>query len=235
MRSTGSRCRSPASLPSSGSAWVSWNRPDSHASAAPGPGRGAARRPPPTADPCPAGGDPTSGTLGMPCRQLTLRPLGDRGLDGTGVRIAILDAGFDTQHAAFTGVPVTAQYDFVFHDSVVRNQPNDSVLLDPQFHGTAVWSLFAATVPGRLVGIARGASYLLAKTEDVRSETRIEEDNYVAALEWADSIGVDIASSSLGYLTFDNGFSYLPSQLTGDIAVTSVAAESAAARGILVV
>src|SRR2546425_9763140 len=47
------------------------------------------------------------------------------------------------------------------------------------------------------------SAYLLAKTEDVRSETRIEEDNYVRALEWADSIGVDIVSSSLGYLTFD--------------------------------
>ena len=47
----------------------------------------------------------------------------------------------------------------------------------------------------------------------------MEEDNYVAALEWADSIGVDIASSSLGYLAFDNGFSYLPSQLNGDVAV----------------
>ena len=186
-------------------------------------------------DTCPAGGDPTYGPSEMPYRQLTLRPLSDRGLDGTGVRIAILDAGFDTQHPAFAGVKLTAQYDFVFHDSIVRNEPNDSLLLDPQFHGTAVWSLFAATVPGRLVGIARGASYLLAKTEDVRSETRIEEDNYVAALEWADSIGVDIVSSSLGYLTFDNGFSYTASQLNGDVAVTSVAAESAAARGILVV
>ena len=78
----------------------------------------------------------------------------------------------------------------------------------------------AGDVPGRLRGIARGASFLLAKTEDVRSETRVEEDNYVAALEWADSIGVDIASSSLAYLVFDNGFSYTPSQLNGDVAVT---------------
>src|SRR5205807_5774064 len=132
---------------------------------------------------CPAGGDPTYGPSEMPYRQLHLRPLADRGADGTGVRIAILDAGFDTQNPAFAGVTVAAQQDFVFHDSVVRNQANDSLLLDPQFHGTAVWSLFAGLVPGRLVGIARGASYLLAKTEDVRSETRIEEDNYVAALE----------------------------------------------------
>src|SRR5206468_4544596 len=102
-------------------------------------------------------------------------------------------------------------------------------------HGTAIWSLFAGDVPGRLHGVARGASYLLAKTEDVRSETRVEEDNYVAALEWADSIGVDTVSSSLAYLIFDNGFSYTPSQLNGYLAVTTVAADMAAQRGILVV
>jgi hypothetical protein len=186
-------------------------------------------------DTCGAAGDPTYGPSDMPYRQLGLRGLADHGVDGAGVRIAILDAGFNTLNPAFTGITVTAQYDFVFGDTVVRNQPNDSLILDPQFHGTAVWSLFAGSVPGRLVGIARGASFLLAKTEDVRSETRVEEDNYVAALEWADSIGVDIASSSLGYLAFDNGFSYTPSQLNGDVAVTSVAADSAAAHGILVV
>ena len=185
------------------------------------------------ADTCPAGGDPTYGPSEMPYRQLDLRPLADAGVSGAGVRIAILDAGFNTLDPAFAGVTVTAQRDFVFGDSVVRDEPNDQP--GAQSHGTAVWSLLAGLVPGRLVGVARGASYLLAKTEDIRSETRVEEDNYVAALEWADSIGVDIASSSLGYLTFDNGFSYTPSQLNGDIAVTSVAADSAAARGILVV
>lgn len=184
-------------------------------------------------DTCAAGGDPTYGPSEMPYRQLHLRPLTDAGVNGSGVRIAILDAGFNTLDPTFAGVTVTAQHDFVFGDSVVRDEPNDQP--GAQFHGTAVWSLFAGLVPGRLVGIARGASYLLAKTEDIRSETRVEEDNYVAALEWADSIGVDIASSSLGYLSFDNGFSYTPSQLNGDVAVTSVAADSAAAHGILVV
>jgi hypothetical protein len=69
----------------------------------------------------------------------------------------------------------------------------------------------------------------------VRSETRVEEDNYVAALEWADSLGAKIVSSSLGYLRFDNGFSYSYSQLNGDVAVTTVAADMAAQRGITVV
>jgi hypothetical protein len=186
-------------------------------------------------DTCPAGGDPVYGPSEMPYRQLRLRPLTDAGTDGTGVRIAILDAGFDTQNPAFAGVALTAQYDFVFGDTVVRNDAQDSLLLNPHGHGTAVWSLFAGDAPGRLRGIARAASYVLAKTEDVRFETRVEEDNYVAALEWADSIGVDVVSSSLSYLTFDNGFGYTPSQLNGDVAVTTVAADSAVGRGILVV
>ena len=150
------------------------------------------------ADTCAAGADPIYGASAMPYRQLNLRPLADAGVNGAGVRIAILDAGFNTLDPVFAGVTVTAQHDFVFGDSVVRDEPNDQP--GAQFHGTAVWSLFAGLVPGRLVGVARGASYLLAKTEDIRSETRVEEDNYVAALEWADSIGVDIVSSSLGYL-----------------------------------
>ena len=180
------------------------------------------------------GDDPVLGPSAMPYRQLHLRPLTDQGIDGTGVRIALLDTGFDTANTAFSGITITAQHDFVFNDAVVKDEPAKDTL-GAQSHGTATWSLFAGDVPGRLHGIARGARYLLAKTEDIRSETRVEEDNYVAALEWADSIGVDIVSSSLGYLTFDNGFSYTPSQLNGDIAVTTVAADMAAQRGILVV
>jgi hypothetical protein len=197
-----------------------------------GPDR-AAEPAPAAIDSCPAQGDPTYGPSEMPYRQLHLRPLADAGITGTGVRIAILDGGFNTLSPAFAGVIVTAQRDFVFGDSVVRDEANDTP--GAQSHGTAVWSLFAGLVPGRLVGIARGASYLLAKTEDIRSETRVEEDQYVAALEWADSIGVDIVSSSLGYLDFDTGFRYPAAQLNGDVAVTTVAADSAAARGILIV
>jgi len=180
------------------------------------------------------GDDPVLGPSEMPYSRLHLRPLTDQGIDGTGVRIGILDAGFNTANPAFNGITITAQRDFVFNDSIVRDEPGKDVA-GAQSHGTSTWSLFAGDVPGRLHGIARGAQFLLAKTEDIRSETRVEEDNYVAALEWADSIGVDIISSSLAYLVFDNGFSYTPSQLNGDVAVTTVAADMAAQRGILVV
>jgi len=192
------------------------------------------RSPTAGADTCPPGGDPIYGPSDMPYRRLHLRPLSDRGHRGAGVRVAIFDTGFDTQNPAFTSVTVTAQHDFVFHDNVVRDEPGIDVA-GAQSHGTAVWSLFAGDVPGRLRGIAPDATYLLAKTEDVRTETRVEEDNYVAALQWADSIGVDIVSSSLAYLIFDNGFSYTPSQLNGDVAVTTVAVDAAARRGITVV
>jgi hypothetical protein len=187
---------------------------------------------PATVDTCAAGGDPLLGPSEMPYRQLNLLGLTELGLTGAGVRIALLDTGFDTADSAFSAVAVGAQRDFVFGDDTVRDQSGD--LSGAHAHGTAVWSLLAADVPGRLRGVAPRAEYLLAKTEDIRSETRLEEDHFVAALEWADSLGADLASASLGYLRFDNGFGYAPSDLNGDIAVTTVAVDQAAARGLLV-
>jgi subtilisin family serine protease len=177
--------------------------------------------------------DSAYGPSAMPFRQLNLFPLHGRSVRGAGMTIAILDTGFETTHPAFTGVRLLAQYDFVFNDSVVRNEPVDTPTASR--HGTEVWSLLAANLPGQIVGVARDADYLLAKTEDVRSETRVEEDNFVAAVEWADSLGAQVLSSSLGYLVFDAGFSYAPGDLNGDVAVTTVIADSAVARGIAVV
>ncbi len=177
--------------------------------------------------------DSVYGPSAMPLRRLNMLPVVERGVRGAGVRIAVFDTGFETDLPLFAAAIVFAQFDFVFNDSVVRNEVGDAV--NASTHGTQVWSLLAANVPDTLLGIAPDASYLLAKTEDVRSETRLEEDNYVAALEWADSIGVDIVSSSIGYTLFDDLTGYGPSDMTGDIAVTTVAADLAAERGILIV
>lgn len=200
-------------------------------------GRGRPERPiaPTSAGPAAAPGtaDSLYGPSSMPFRRLNLLPLANQGLRGQGVRIAILDTGFETTHSGFASANVVAERDFVFDDFVVRNEPGD--VPSASQHGTMVWSLLAANVPGSLIGVAPEAAYLLAKTEDIRSETRVEEDNWVAAVEWADSIGVDIIVSSLGYLTFDGGFGYQPADLNGDIAVTTVVADSAAARGIAVI
>ncbi len=177
--------------------------------------------------------DTLYGPSAMPFRQLNLLPLAERGIRGAGIKIALLDTGFETDHAAFATASVIAQRDFVFGDSTVRNETGDAS--DASRHGTAVLSLLAASIPNQLIGVATEAEYILAKTEDVRSETRVEEDNYVAALEWADSLGADVVTSSLSYFTFDDGSGYTFDQLNGDIAITTVAADSAAARGIVVV
>src|ERR1700752_1562018 len=149
-------------------------------------------------DTCPPGGDSLYGPSEMPYRRLSLRPLADAGHNGAGVRVALFDTGFDTQDPVFSGVTVTAQRGFVFNDGIVRDEPGKDTGAD--FHGTAVWSLFAGNLPGRLRGIARSASYLLAKTEDVRSENRVEEDNYVAvttvAVDAAARLGIIVVTAA---------------------------------------
>src|SRR5256712_555148 len=73
------------------------------------------------------GDDPVLGPSEMPYRLLHLRPLTDQGIDATGVRIALLDTGFDTSNPAFNGITITAQFDFVFHDDTVKDQPGKDV------------------------------------------------------------------------------------------------------------
>ena len=69
-------------------------------------------------------------------------------------------------------------------------------------HGTSTLSLIGGFYEGQLIGPAFNADFILAKTENTESETPIEEDNWIAAMEWADSIGVDVTSTSLTYLRF---------------------------------
>ncbi len=177
--------------------------------------------------------DSLYGPSAMPYRVLNMFPLADLGFRARGIRIALLDTGFETELPAFQTTRVIGQYDFVFNDSIVRNESGD--VSAASRHGTLTWSLLGANVPGSMIGIAADAEYILAKTEDVRSETRIEEDNLVAALEWADSMGATVVSISLGYSNFDDGFGYRPDELNGDIAVTTVAADMAVQRGMIVV
>jgi hypothetical protein len=150
------------------------------------------------------------------------------GLSGRGVLIGMLDSGFHLTHESLVGIPVLAAWDFVNQDSIVDFQSGDPV--GAVSHGTMTLSTVAGYAPGHLVGPAYGASVVLAKTEDIAVEVPIEEDNWVAGLEWAEALGADIISSSLGYVDW-----YTYAELDGNTAVTTIAADLAAARGLIVV
>lgn len=154
--------------------------------------------------------------------------LHSRGLSGRGVLMCFLDTGYRLSHNAFDSLNVVGTRDFIFNDDNVGNESGqDSASQD--WHGTVVLSAAAGYADGILIGPAFGADILCAKTEWVASETPIEEDYYVAALEWADSLGADIVSSSLGYLDW-----YEFADLDGQTAVTTVGVNIAVSRGILV-
>ncbi len=112
----------------------------------------------------------------------------------------------------------------------------DSVRESTDAHGTNTLSTMGGFAPGQLIGPAYAATFLLAVTEDVASETPIEEDHWAAAAEWAEALGADVISSSLGYTTFDLPYtSYSDRDMDGQTAVTTRAAALAAERGVVVV
>jgi hypothetical protein len=160
-------------------------------------------------------------------------PLQNSGYLGKGILIAVTDGGFynaDVIQALdhlHNRKGVVATYDFVERNEFVYGFHN---------HGTAVLSVLAGKIPGKIAGTAPGADYLLLRTEDTTAEYPAEEDYWVAAAEYADSAGADIISSSLGYYIFDNpAFNYKFSDLDGNTAFITRAADIAASKGILVV
>ncbi|RDV14814.1 T9SS C-terminal target domain-containing protein [Pontibacter diazotrophicus] len=155
------------------------------------------------------------------------------GYAGEEMTIAVFDAGFpavNTMEAfshLFQNNKLKGTFDFV------QKQQN---VFGADAHGTAVLSTMAAYAPGKMIGTAYAANYLLLRTEDAASEHNIEEINWLLAAEYADSAGADIINSSLGYTTFDSpSTSYTYDDLDGNTALASKAADFAAATGILVV
>ena len=157
----------------------------------------------------------------------------DSGYSGATVVVAMFDTGYDKAHPALSRLNRIAERDFVFGDGETANQAED---LPSQWeHGTGVWSALGGYAIGELIGPAYNARFLLAKTEDDRSETPVEEDNWVAAVEWADSLGADVISSSLGYMKFyDTADDYSWTDLNGHTTVVTLGADMAARRGIMV-
>lgn len=160
--------------------------------------------------------------------QIQVTDLHAEGYTGTGVVVAIFDTGFWRDHESITGVNVIAEHDFINDDGVTANEPGD----DPSQHnhGTACLSLLAGNVPGIMMGAAYDAQYILAKTEDTTMEQPVEEDWWIEAAEWADSLGAQVISSSLCY---NDWYSY--EDMDGETAPITIAADRAAVNGITVV
>ena len=154
------------------------------------------------------------------------------GFRGRGVLVAVFDGGFpDVGYKDFLGYDqqdaVPANYDLV---------EQDSTALDGSTHGATVLSTMAAHHPFFFIGMAPEAQYLLFKTENSRGEHRMEEVNYAIALELADSAGVDLVNSSLGYTTFtDTTMNYRYADLDGRHSPASVAIDRAFDRGMIIV
>lgn len=163
--------------------------------------------------------------------QINVPVVHDQGFNGAGIIVAMFDTGYFKDHEAFAAAfgdgRVLAEWDFVFDDGETQNEAIDHP--SQHNHGTLTWSTLGGTKEGTLYGPAYGASFILAKTEDIRSETVVEEDNWAAAVEWADSIGARVISSSLSYSDW-----YVYSNYDGETAITTIAANLATALGIVV-
>lgn len=156
---------------------------------------------------------------------------------GRNIRIAILDTGFEPQHEALRTRQVIAQRDFIGRDNIVSDEPQDTVRNQEQ-HGTWVWSVLGGHAPGKLVGPAFDASFILAKVDvnepgDV--DRAADEDRWVAAVEWADSMGARVIVSALTFKNFSDKPSYPTAAFNGDSTLSARMADEAARRGILVV
>ncbi len=154
------------------------------------------------------------------------------GISGSDVFIGILDAGFDWRnHPSLSNLAVIAERDFVNNDTVTSDEIGQTPSRE---HGSLVMSVIGGLDRGRLIGVAPDAHFALAKTEDVATETPVEEDNFVAGLEWLESLGVDITNTSLGYTTFDSPyFPHGDGDLDGNTAFASRGVNYAATLGVL--
>lgn len=166
--------------------------------------------------------------------QIRVPELHDLGNNAQGVIVGVFDNGFRLpDHEALRAMNVIATYDFV--DNKVSVVPNNT---SPSFgtHGVNTLSTIGGFKEGQLVGPAYGASFILARTENDSSETPMEEDKWVRAIEWADSLGVQVTSTSLGYLDYNTGFpSWTWEDMDGRTTVITRAAAMAVRKGILVV
>ena len=151
------------------------------------------------------------------------------GFAGQGMHVAVIDAGFYNADKIkfFKKMDLLGTRDFV-------NPKSD--IYEENSHGMKVLSCMAANIKDVFVGTAPEASYWLLRSEDQDTEQPVEEDYWAAAIEFADSVGVDVVNTSLGYHEFDEGYpAYRYRDLDGHYSLMSHSASMAADKGMVVV
>ncbi len=152
-----------------------------------------------------------------------------QGYLGQGVHIAVLDGGFINAKT----LSAFAHADIAFVFDVVGNGQN---VYQGSSHGTKVLSAMVSKKEGEIIGTAPEATYYLFRTEDVNREFPLEEAFWAVGAEKADSLGVDIIQTSLGYSDFENAaYNYTIENLDGKTAMITQAAEMASEKGIVVI
>ena len=150
------------------------------------------------------------------------------GYRGKGIEIGVIDAGFTN----FDVIPEFETVDLLGYSNFVP----EGDMFATSDHGTKVLSAMAVNQPGLMMGSAPEASYWLLRSEDVTSEFPVEEDYWIRAIEFADSIGLDIINTSLGYYEFDDLIlNYTHDDLTGEVSLMSRAADLAYEKGMIIV
>ena len=159
--------------------------------------------------------------------------LHEKGHTGRGMMVAVLDGGFRNVDLIPFFDSLRKEDRLGYHRDMVDG---DEDVFESSNHGSMVLSTMAANIPGLLVGTGPGAHYVCIKTEDTRGEYRLEECHWVAGIEYADSLGVDIVNSSLGYTTFsDRQMNYTYDNLNGRTGIASRAGDLAYSKGMIVV
>ena len=154
-----------------------------------------------------------------------------KNIRGEGILITLLDDGFKNANT-LTFLQNTFSEKRIL--ATLTTDPSVSSVYTSGGHGTNVLSTIAGYEPGKLIGTAYKASFALAQTEESSHELIVEEANWLRGAEWADSLGTDIISSSLGYSTFDNTLhNHSYSEMNGKSTLVSKAAAWAASKGIL--
>lgn len=166
-------------------------------------------------------------------KQMNVIPLHEQGYRGQGMTIAVLDVGFSNVNTSPVFDSLRTRGGILGTRNFV-NGGTEVYSLGPN-HGTAVLSCIAGNIPGSILGSAPMANFWLLRTEDDAAETISEEYNWIRGAEFADSVGADILTTSLGYTEFDyNMNNHTYATLTGRKAPMSIAATMAARKGLFV-